>query len=82
MGSLVIIGIIAGIAIIYVLVGFTIIQQSETKVVERLGKYHRTLTAGINIIIPTITTIKNTTIAIITSNFLSIYLYISLMPQR
>jgi regulator of protease activity HflC (stomatin/prohibitin superfamily) len=54
MGTLIIFGIIAIIAIIYVLAGFTIIQQSETQVVERLGKYHRTLQSGINFILPII----------------------------
>ena len=54
MGTLVIFGIIALIAILYVLVGFTIVQQSETRVVERLGKYHRTLQSGINFILPII----------------------------
>ena len=54
MGPLVIFGIIALIAILYVLAGFTIIQQSETKVVERLGKYDRTLQSGINFILPII----------------------------
>ena len=54
MGALVIVGIIALIAIIYVLVGFTIVQQSETRVVERLGKYDRTLQSGINFILPII----------------------------
>ncbi len=54
MGALVIFGIIALIAILYVLVGFTIVQQSETRVVERLGKYHRTLQSGINFILPII----------------------------
>ena len=44
--------IIAGVAVIYVLSGFKIIQQSETRVVERLGKYDRTLSSGINIIWP------------------------------
>ena len=29
-----------------------IISQSETKIIERLGKYHATLSPGINIIIP------------------------------
>ena len=52
MGPLVIVGIIALIAIIYVLMGFTIVQQSETRVVERLGKYDRTLQSGINFILP------------------------------
>ena len=32
--------------------GLRIIKQSEAMVIERLGKYHATLTAGINIIIP------------------------------
>lgn len=32
--------------------GILIIPQSETKVIERLGKYHSTLEPGINIIIP------------------------------
>ena len=54
MGPLVIVGIIALIAIIYVLMGFTIVQQSETRVVERLGKYDRTLQSGINFILPII----------------------------
>ena len=54
MGALVIVGIIALIAILYVLVGFTIVQQSETRVVERLGKYDRTLQSGINFILPII----------------------------
>lgn len=52
MGTMVIFLIIAALAIIYVLSGFKIIQQSETKVIERLGKYHRTLPSGINIIWP------------------------------
>ena len=52
MGTMVIFLIIAGVAIIYVLSGVKIIQQSETRVVERLGKYDRTLSSGINIIWP------------------------------
>jgi regulator of protease activity HflC (stomatin/prohibitin superfamily) len=38
--------------IIFVAAGFTIVQQAETIVVERLGRYHRTLGSGINILIP------------------------------
>ena len=52
MGTMVIFLIIAGVAVIYVLSGFKIIQQSETRVIERLGKYNRTLSSGINIIWP------------------------------
>jgi regulator of protease activity HflC (stomatin/prohibitin superfamily) len=32
--------------------GIRIVKQSEAMIVERLGKYHKTLEAGINIIIP------------------------------
>jgi regulator of protease activity HflC (stomatin/prohibitin superfamily) len=44
--------VILFIAIGIVVKGVRIVQQSETMVIERLGKYHKTLTAGINIIIP------------------------------
>lgn len=47
-----ILGLIAFIVIIFVLFGLKIIQQSETKVVERLGRFHKTLPSGINIIWP------------------------------
>jgi regulator of protease activity HflC (stomatin/prohibitin superfamily) len=52
--SLVIFLIIALIAVIYVLKGFKIVPQSETRVVERLGRYDRTLQSGINFIFPVI----------------------------
>jgi len=52
MASLVIIGIICLLAVIYILSGLTIISQSETRIVERLGKYQRTLSPGINFILP------------------------------
>lgn len=38
--------------IIFTIAGIRIVQQSETMIVERLGKYHRTLPVGFNIIIP------------------------------
>lgn len=52
MGTLLVLGIIAFIAIVYVLYGLKIIPQSETKIVERLGKYDRTLPSGINFVLP------------------------------
>ncbi|MGM9774037.1 MAG: SPFH domain-containing protein [Candidatus Egerieousia sp.] len=42
------------IVVLFVMSGLVIIQQSETKIVERLGKYHSTLPSGINIIWPII----------------------------
>ena len=54
MAATIIISLIAVIAVIYVLAGFTIVQQSSTKVIERLGKYNRTLNSGINVVLPII----------------------------
>ncbi|MDX9753039.1 MAG: SPFH domain-containing protein [bacterium] len=38
--------------IILLIRGFKIIPQAETMVIERLGRYHRTLKSGVNVIIP------------------------------
>jgi len=51
-GTYIIVGIIAFIVLIFVAKGLKIIPQSETQIIERLGKYHRTLSSGINIIWP------------------------------
>ena len=40
------------LAILFVKMAVVIIPQSETKIVERLGRYHATLQPGVNIIIP------------------------------
>lgn len=40
------------LAIVFVKMAVVIIPQSETKVIERLGKYYATLSPGINVIIP------------------------------
>ena len=42
------------LVVIYILRGIKIVSQSETMIVERLGKYNHTLNAGINIILPII----------------------------
>ena len=38
------------LVVLYILRGIKIVSQSETMIVERLGKYNRTLNAGINVI--------------------------------
>ena len=50
--TLVIIGFATFLVIMFVMKGFKIIQQAETMVIERLGKYNRTLPSGVNIIWP------------------------------
>ena len=45
-------GAVVLLAIIFVKKSIVIISQSETKIIERLGKYYATLNPGINVIIP------------------------------
>ncbi|MCQ2193874.1 MAG: SPFH/Band 7/PHB domain protein [Paludibacteraceae bacterium] len=51
---------VVALVVIYVLRGFKIVSQSETMIVERLGRYDRTLPAGINIILPILESPKQT----------------------
>lgn len=51
---------VAIIVVVYVLKGIKVISQSETMIIERLGRYHRTLNAGINIILPIVERGKET----------------------
>lgn len=44
--------LLALLVVFIVAKGLRIVQQSEAMVVERLGRYHKTLNAGINVIIP------------------------------
>lgn len=45
---------LAIVVVLYVLSGIKIVSQSEVIIVERLGKYQRTLNAGIHIMLPII----------------------------
>ena len=46
------VGTVSIIILIYLFLAVKIVSQAELWVIERLGKYHRTLGAGINFIIP------------------------------
>lgn len=52
--------VLIALVVIYILRGIKIVSQSETMIVERLGKYNRTLNAGINVILPIIEQAKET----------------------
>ena len=52
MGLITIAGAIALFVLIFAVAGFKIVRQSEVMIIERLGKYSRTLNSGINIIWP------------------------------
>lgn len=45
-------GVLGGLAIIAFLSGLKIVRQSTAIVVERLGKYHKTLETGVHLLIP------------------------------
>ncbi len=54
--------LIALVVLVLIIVkkSLVIIPQSETKIIERLGKYHATLRPGVNVIIPFIDRAKTT----------------------
>ena len=54
--------VLIALVVFYVLSGIKIVSQSENMIVERLGKYNRTLTAGINVILPVVERAKDTII--------------------
>ena len=49
-----VVAVIAAIVVIFALAGLLVVPQSETRVIERLGKFHKVLPAGLNIIWPII----------------------------
>lgn len=52
MDTLVFLAIVVLIAIVLVLAGVKVVPQSETRVIERLGRFHSVLPPGLNIIWP------------------------------
>lgn len=51
--------IVSGIILFLVYLGVRIVPQSEEHVVERFGKYRTTLTAGVNLVIPLVDSVKH-----------------------
>lgn len=52
MSTIVFLGLLALIVIILVMAGVKVVPQSETRVIERLGRFHAVLPPGLNIIWP------------------------------
>jgi regulator of protease activity HflC (stomatin/prohibitin superfamily) len=50
--GLIVVGAVALLAIIIVKSAIIVVRQAQTMVVERLGKYNRSLSSGINLIVP------------------------------
>ncbi|MCK9223799.1 MAG: SPFH/Band 7/PHB domain protein [Candidatus Muirbacterium halophilum] len=65
----VILMVLGFLAIVFVIRGIVIVRQAEVIVVERLGKYNRTLQSGINVIIPVFEGVRNITWKVVKHNF-------------
>mgnify|MGYP000431706192 FL=1 len=50
MESLIFLGLAILIVVILVMAGVKVVPQSETRVIERLGRFHSVLPPGLNII--------------------------------
>ncbi|MBI4419961.1 MAG: SPFH/Band 7/PHB domain protein [Gemmatimonadetes bacterium] len=50
--SLIVLATIAIFALVIVSKGIRIVRQAQTMIIERLGRYHKTLSSGVNLIIP------------------------------
>lgn len=50
--GLIVVAAIAIFAIVIVSKGIRIVRQAQTMIIERLGRYHKTLNSGVNIILP------------------------------
>ena len=50
--SLIVLAAVAIFAVVIVSKGIRIVQQAQTMIIERLGRYHKTLGSGVNLVIP------------------------------
>ena len=54
MPTIVVLSVLFGAIVIFAVAGLKLVRHAQTVVVERLGRYHRTLSSGLNIIWPII----------------------------
>jgi regulator of protease activity HflC (stomatin/prohibitin superfamily) len=50
--------VVLGLAFLFVILSVKIVPQQEVLVVERLGKFHKLMSAGVNLIIPFIDRVR------------------------
>ena len=50
--NIIITGLLIGVGLVLLKMGIKVVSQSEVYVIERFGKYARTLPAGLSLIIP------------------------------
>lgn len=59
MGTLIFVGAVILFALIIVIKGVKVVSQSDIYVIERLGKYNKVLSGGLNFIIPIVDSVRN-----------------------
>jgi len=69
MGTVIIVGALALFVFMFAMSGLKIVRQSEVILIERLGKYNRTLHSGINIIWPVIDRARDITWRMVTESY-------------
>jgi regulator of protease activity HflC (stomatin/prohibitin superfamily) len=58
MATLIVLGVIALVVLVTIAQGVRIVPQARAGIVERLGRYHRTLEAGLGIVVPYVDRVK------------------------
>jgi regulator of protease activity HflC (stomatin/prohibitin superfamily) len=58
--TIIVLGILVLLALITLVQTIKIVPQKQVKIIERLGKYHRSAEAGLNIIVPFIDSVRDT----------------------
>ena len=58
--TLYVLGILVLFALITLFQAVKIVPQKQVKIIERLGKFHRTAEAGLNVIVPFFDSVRDT----------------------
>src|SRR5215211_5700905 len=58
MATLIVLGVVALVVVIFVVKAVRIVPQARAAVVERLGRYHKTLDAGLALVVPYVDRVK------------------------
>ena len=58
MAGLIVLIVIAAVVLVTIAQGVRIVPQARAGIVERLGRYHRTLDAGLTLIVPYVDRVK------------------------
>ena len=74
--------ILALIVVVFAMMGLKVVPQSETRVIERLGRFHKILPAGLNIIWPILDKPKQITTRSVRTSLDGRYTYIQMTDTQ